>query len=303
MVVATLLVAKASWRSVPAGRALVINKMRERTVSFTGAFVMPIVNRADELDLATRQIAITRRGRDGVICADNLRADITVTFFVRVNKTVDDVLRVAETIGCERASDARTLEELFAAKFSEAIKTVAKKLDFEQLFTQRDVFKDQIIAVIGRDLNGFVLDDAAIDELEQTPLEHLDPNHVLDAQGIRKIRERSVEPMHRPPDSRDLYAELVELGVHDVQVDTQLVGDVSAERAALELEIEGGGTELAKLPASVTRGLVEVVGRATLTIASGRATLRWRDREVTRTQLVAGARLVHAFRDGAQAYR
>jgi hypothetical protein len=34
-----------------------------------------------------------------------------------------------------------------------------------------------------------VLEDAAIDFLEQTPLEHLDPQNILDAQGIRKITE------------------------------------------------------------------------------------------------------------------
>ena len=34
-----------------------------------------------------------------------------------------------------------------------------------------------------------MLEDAAIDYLEQTPLQRLDPNNILDAQGIRKITE------------------------------------------------------------------------------------------------------------------
>jgi hypothetical protein len=120
---------------------------------------------------------------------DNIRADIKVTFFVRVNKTVDDVLKVAQSIGCARASDQKTLEDLFTAKFSEALKTVGKQLEFEELYKKRDIFRDQIISVIGKDLNGFVLDDAAIDYLEQTPLELLDPHNILDAQGIKKITD------------------------------------------------------------------------------------------------------------------
>jgi uncharacterized membrane protein YqiK len=151
--------------------------------------VLPVVNKAEVMDLSVKTIDVARRGKDGLICADNIRADIKVTFFVRVNKTVDDVLRVAQSIGCIRASQQTTLEELFAAKFSEALKTVGKRMEFEQLYTQRDVFKDQIIGVIGKDLNGYVLDDAAIDYLEQTPIEILDPNNVLDALGIRKITE------------------------------------------------------------------------------------------------------------------
>src|SRR5829696_7005070 len=177
-----------TWRQVDQGRALIVNKMgTEPKVTFTGAIVLPIVNKMEVMDLSVKTIDVSRRGKEGLICMDNIRADIKVTFFVRVNKTTDDVLRVAQSIGCIRASQQSTLEELFSAKFSEALKTVGKKMEFEQLYTQRDIFKDQIIQVIGKDLNGYVLDDAAIDFLEQTPIEVLDPNNVLDALGIEKI--------------------------------------------------------------------------------------------------------------------
>ncbi len=182
------------YRKVDQGKALIVNKMTaEPAVTFTGAVVVPIVYRAEVMDISVKTIEIARSGHEGLICHDNIRADIKVSFYVRVNKTKEDVLKVAQSIGCARASDQTTLEELFVAKFSEALKTVGKKLDFEQLYTQRDDFKDRIIEVIGRDLNGYVLDDAAIDYLEQTPLEKLDRNNILDAQGIRKITEITVK--------------------------------------------------------------------------------------------------------------
>jgi uncharacterized membrane protein YqiK len=188
IVLGILVLIARTWRQVEQGRAMIINKMSsEPKVTFSGGIVLPIVNKAEVMDLSVKTIEISRRGKEGLICADNIRADIKVTFFVRVNKTVDDVLRVAQSIGCVRASDPRTLEELFSAKFSEALKTVGKKMEFEELYTKRDIFKDQIIQVIGKDLNGYVLDDAAIDFLEQTPVEVLDPNNVLDALGIEKI--------------------------------------------------------------------------------------------------------------------
>jgi uncharacterized membrane protein YqiK len=185
-----LLLVARTWKQVDQGRAMIVNKMgSEPKVTFTGAIVLPIINKAEVMDLSVKTIDVARSGKEGLICADNIRADIKVTFFVRVNKTVDDVLRVAQSIGCVRASQQTTLEELFSAKFSEALKTVGKKMEFEQLYTLRDVFKDQIIQVIGKDLNGYVLDDAAIDFLEQTPITTLDPANVLDALGIRKITE------------------------------------------------------------------------------------------------------------------
>jgi len=182
------------YRQVEQGKALIVNTSRaEPSVTFTGKLVLPVVNRAEVMDLSVKTIQIDRRGKEGLICNDNIRADINVTFFVRVNKTSEDVLKVAQSIGCVRASDARTLMELFNAKFSEALKTVGKHFDFEQLYTKRDEFKDAIIKVIGKDLNGFILDDAAIDYLEQTPLEALDRDNIMDSEGIRKITALTVE--------------------------------------------------------------------------------------------------------------
>ncbi|MFT3709180.1 MAG: hypothetical protein QM817_16175 [Archangium sp.] len=178
------------YRQVQQGQVLIVNTMKsEPKVSFTGAVVIPIIHRAEVMDISLKTIEIDRRGKQGLICADNIRADIKVSFFVRVNKTVDSVLKVAGAVGCARASDQVTLNELFEAKFSEGLKTVGKRLNFEDLYKEREVFKDQIVHVIGKDLNGYMLEDAAIDFLEQTPLEMLDRENILDAQGIRKITE------------------------------------------------------------------------------------------------------------------
>lgn len=178
------------YRKIEQGHALIINTLRaEPEVTFTGRMVYPIIHKAELMEISVKTIEIDRSGNEGLICRDNIRADIKVKFFVRVNKTADDVLKVAQSIGCERASNQETLEELFSAKFSEALKTVGKAMDFVDLYQARDRFRDEIIAQIGNDLSGYVLDDAAIDYLEQTPLSKLDANNILDAQGIKKITE------------------------------------------------------------------------------------------------------------------
>jgi len=158
-------------------------------VTGRGMLVVPLIQEAHVMDLSVKRILISRDGEDGLICQDNMRADIKVTFFVRVNNQVNDIKTVAETIGPRRASTQDKLEELFEAKFSEALKTVGKNFEFVQLYTERDQFKEQILKVIGTDLNGYVLDDCAIDYLEQTPLERLSPTNILDAEGIKKITE------------------------------------------------------------------------------------------------------------------
>lgn len=178
------------YRKVEQGYAMIVNTLRsEPEVTFTGRMVYPIIHKAEMMDISMKTIEIDRTGNEGLICRDNIRADIKVKFFVRVNKTAEDVLKVAQGIGCERASSPEILEELFSAKFSEALKTVGKSLDFVDLYQARDHFRDEIIRQIGDDLSGYVLEDAAIDYLEQTPLHKLDSNNILDAQGIKKITE------------------------------------------------------------------------------------------------------------------
>lgn len=175
------------YRKALQGQAMVRTGMGGTEVSFSGIFVVPVMHKLEVMDITLKTIVIARTGREGLICKDNMRADIKVTFFVRVNQTAEDVKQVAQSIGSHRASNQESLELLFDAKFSEALKTVGKNFDFVDLYSSRDNFKQDILNIIGTDLNGYVLDDCAIDYLEQTPMHDLDEMNILDAEGIKKI--------------------------------------------------------------------------------------------------------------------
>ncbi len=178
------------YKKVPQGYALIVNDMTSKPkVHFTGGLVWPVIHKMEIMKISLITLEIDRRANDGLICKDNLRADITVAFYLRVNETRDDVLRVAKSIGVDRASDKEAVNELFNAKFSEALKTVGKNMMFLDLFENRIQFREKIIEVIGDDMNGYVLEDVAIDYLEQTPKSKLDPTNILDSQGIKKITE------------------------------------------------------------------------------------------------------------------
>ncbi len=178
------------YKKIPQGKAIVRTGVGGGKVAFNkGMYVIPILHKMEIMDISVKKLQIDRMEHDGLICKDNIRADIKVAFFVRVNKNVEDVLNVAQVIGCDRASDVNTLTLLFEAKFSEALKTAGKKFDFTELYEARREFRDEILNVIGTDLNGYILDDCAIDYLEQTELKFLSPQNILDSEGIKKITE------------------------------------------------------------------------------------------------------------------
>ncbi|AOR33153.1 hypothetical protein BFF78_20655 [Streptomyces fodineus] len=220
------------YRKVDQSQALIVSKTRQVDVSFTGQVVLPILHKAEVMDISVKTIEISRSGRDGLICRDNIRADIRILFFVKVNKTVPDVIKVAQTVGTERASHQDTLQELFHAKFSEALKTVGKQMDFTDLYTKREELRYHIIELIGIDLNGYHLEDAAIDYLEQTPLSQMDPANVLDAEGIRKITElTAIEHVRTNEAKRNEQKEITRQ-------------DVDAREAILELERRQADAEI-----------------------------------------------------------
>ncbi len=195
-----------------------------QVVTANGVFVASVVHHAEKMDLTLKSFEIAREGSEGLICKDNIRADIRVAFFIRIDKTQEEMREVAQSIGCRRASQMETLRELFDAKFSEALKTVGKQFEFVELYDKREKFKEEILKVIGTDLNGYRLDDAAIDYLEQTKLELLNPNNILDADGIKKITElTSIEKIKENYFTREREKTLKKQ-------------DVEAQEAIMELE-------------------------------------------------------------------
>ncbi len=213
------------YKKVHQGQALIRTGFGGTKVATDkGLYVVPVLHRVEVMDVSVKKIQIERQAHEGLICKDNMRADIKVAFFVRVNNDISYIKKVAQTIGVARASRIETLEDLFEAKFSEALKTVGKKFEFIELYEARREFRDEIVNIIGTDLNGYTLEDCAIDFLEQTPVQHLKPDNILDAEGIKKITDLTA--------AQNIKANLIKRD----EEKTIRKQDVEAREAILELD-------------------------------------------------------------------
>ncbi len=235
-----LIVISRLRRFVEQGQALIVTGAGDDPhVYFTSAIVLPLRNRYEVMDISVHAIEIGRAGKEGLICKDNIRADIRVTFFVHVIKSPEAVIKVAQTVGVERASDPSVVAKLFDAKFSEALKTVGKQMDFIELYTMREHFRDEIVKVIGENLSGFKLEDVAIDFLEQTPKASLDANNILDAQGIKKITELTAkEQVSTNEFQRDREKEIMQKDVTTAQQMGAMERDKTDAQLRMRREIE-----------------------------------------------------------------
>jgi len=250
VILGVLILVSRFYKKVAQGQALVKTGVGGTKISFNGMIVIPIIHKLEIMDISLKTIEIARLEKDGLICKDNVRADIKVTFFVRVNELAADVQKVAQTVGCKRASSREAMVQLFDAKFSEALKTVGKQFDFVDLYNKRDAFREEIVNVIGTDLNGYILDDAAIDYLEQTNIGYLNASNILDAEGIKKITKLTTE--------QNVMSNLIRRDEEKV-IKQQ---DVEAREAILELE-----KQLAEKEEKQKREIANIVAREEAEIA------------------------------------
>lgn len=215
------------------------------TVYLSSAFVIPLLHRVDRLDLTVKTVRIGRRKHESLSCADGIRAEVEVDFYIKINAVEDDIRHVASTIGCDRASDTEILRELFEAKFADALKTAGAKLKFDQLYQNRREFRDEVLKALGQEgdqdvvLNGYKLDDVAIQYLEQLPLEMHNEDNVLDARGRKEIAQRTSEEVEAA--NKRLRQKEVTIAEQDREARVRqlaIAQDIAEKEALQQREIE-----------------------------------------------------------------
>jgi hypothetical protein len=127
------------------------------------------------MDISVKKLEITRKGKDGLVCKDNIRADITVAFYIRVDATEESVRKVAQMLTPERVSDMNNSANSSRRSSPKPSKPRANRWSSTNSSPNACEFRDEIQTTIGKDLDGFLLQDVAIDYLEQTPLESTTP--------------------------------------------------------------------------------------------------------------------------------
>ena len=127
---------------------------------------VPILQQLQIMDLSIKQLKIDLTGNDGVQCADSDRANLCAIFYIQIDsEDLEAIKEVATNIGCEKASAPNTLKELFEPKFIDAMHSAAARFTKAEIMKDRMTFREEIIQHIGTDLNGYMIEDLAIEKL------------------------------------------------------------------------------------------------------------------------------------------
>ncbi len=190
-----------------------------------GIMCYPILHQLLRVSLRSVKLSVERSGRNALVTADKIKANVTTELYIKVEPVHDDVLAAARSFG-ERNLDEHAIGELITGKLTDALRSVAANKTFMALHTQRKEFAESIQRVLAEELkkNGLTLENVSITGFAMVPVRELDEADVFDADGLRAITE-SVQTNREK--TNQIQRE------KDNQIQEQ---DVRARMRALELE-------------------------------------------------------------------
>jgi len=244
-----LIIYASLYRKIPPDVALVVSGGRETKAYFGGKLVNPFTSQAQEISLNTMNLKVEREGVEAFITMDSLRVDITAEFFMKVLPMEEDVLSAAASLG-EKTATPENVKELLEGKLIGALRGVAATMTLQELHEERQKFQEEVQKACEKDLkeNGFTLETVSITDLDQTPIEQLNPDNRFDAVAIRTIQAKVLEEKLQTERAQVES----EIGIQDEQA--RLEADTQRLKVEAELKVREEETrqqaESAKLKAA-----------------------------------------------------
>ncbi len=161
-----------------------------RVVLGGGVMVYPILHQLLRVSLRSVKLSVERAGKNALVTADKIKANVATELYVKVEPIAEDVLSAARSFG-ERNLDEDAIAELIEGKLTDALRSVAANQTFMSLHGKRKEFAEQIQVALAEELkkNGLTLENVSITSLSMLSVNDLDPSDVFDAEGLRAITE------------------------------------------------------------------------------------------------------------------
>ncbi|MBI4575268.1 MAG: hypothetical protein HY722_03290 [Planctomycetes bacterium] len=187
--IATFVAFKTFYRKTSANEAFVRTGVGgNRVVMDGGAFVVGFLHEVKWISLETLRLQVERSEKGALITKDNLRMDVTVDFFIRVQPDRESIMQSARSLG-DRSLSPDSIKDLMEAKLVGALRDTAAQRNLLEIHLHREDFAEQVQNFLRPELrqNGLLLEGVSIVNLDQTDKQHLDPNNLFDAEALRYI--------------------------------------------------------------------------------------------------------------------
>ena len=156
-----------------------------------GALCLPIVHQIQRVNMSAIAIAVARVGKEALLTADQLRADMEMEFEFQVLPSPEGVAAAAQSLGqrVERGSDG--IEDIVRGPLIAAMQNAIAAKSLADLHLDRATLTEEIQGAIAAKVVplGLRLISVSIIRIDQADLSQFDERNAFDAQGMRKHAE------------------------------------------------------------------------------------------------------------------
>jgi len=135
-----------------------------------GMWYNTITHNIMEISLSEIPIEIKCQGADALITYDFLSVDIECVFLLRVQAEQEGLLQAARAFA-RKPMNAETLQEMFEAKFDDALRTVAAQTEIADVLQKREEFAWAVQEIASENLlqrYGLIIENIIISSLRRT---------------------------------------------------------------------------------------------------------------------------------------
>ncbi len=170
------------WRKVSQDKALVITGLRKRVISGGGGFVIPLLEKTDQISLENMKIEVKT---DGALTEQGVDITADGVAVIKVKSDKESILSSVEQFNTGREKETiivikDTAKDVLEGKLREII----SKMTMEEIYKDREKFASQVQEVAALDLAEMGLEIKAF-----TIRDISDKNGYLEALGKKRISE------------------------------------------------------------------------------------------------------------------
>ena len=89
-----------------------------------GVLVYPILHQLQRVSLRSVKLSVERSGRNALVTADKIKANVTTELYIKVEPVAEDVLSAARSFG-DRNMDEHAIGDLIEGRLTDALRSVA----------------------------------------------------------------------------------------------------------------------------------------------------------------------------------
>lgn len=166
-----------------------------RVLTDGGCLALPIVHQLQRVSMQTAVVTAARKGRDAVLTADAIRADMEMEFEVRVASDAASIATAAQAFGHRIARGGDAFAAVLAGPIANAIQTAAATRGINDIHLDRATFTEEVSAMVSQHAErlGLELVTAALISVDQSDFAQRDESNSFNARGMRRLAEMVAE--------------------------------------------------------------------------------------------------------------